>query len=187
MVETISPAVYGGRTSRFWRVWVIHLIAATFAAAAFGFMFGAIGALFGAPWGTAGFAFVIAAAVIYAFRDLLGLRFWLPDLQNQVPEWWRTYFSPEVTSALYGVGLGSAFFTSLRFGTYVVVSATAIASGDPLVGASLCAPFGLGRAFSLLITGLDEADERVSQRMVARANGTASALVALGLALALVA
>jgi len=185
MVATISTDVYGGRTKRFWRVWLIHAIAATLAAGAFGSLFGAIGALLGAPWGTAGLAIVIAAGFVYALRDLIGLKLPLPDLKNQVPEWWRTYFSPEVTSALYGVGLGSAFFTSLRYGTYVVVSAAAIASGDPVVGAVVCAPFGIGRAVSLLITRLDEADESVSHRLVARANGTASGLVALGLALAL--
>src|SRR5688572_26143102 len=98
MVETISPVVYGGRTGKFWRIWAIHTLAATLAAATFGFLFGGIGALLGAPWGSAGIAVVVVAGLLYATRDLLGVRLPLPDLKNQVPEWWRTYFSPEVTS-----------------------------------------------------------------------------------------
>jgi hypothetical protein len=62
-----------------------------------------------------------------------------------VPDWWRTFFPPHVAAFLYGVGLGPGILTYLGHGTLVVVSVAAVASGHPLVGAALLAPFGLAR------------------------------------------
>jgi hypothetical protein len=69
----------------------------------------------------------------------------VPQLRRQVPDWWRTFFPPHVAAFLYGVGLGPGFLTYLGHGTLVVVSVAAVASGHPLVGAALLAPFGLAR------------------------------------------
>ena len=69
----------------------------------------------------------------------------VPQLRRQVPDWWRTFFRPHVAAFLYGVGLGPGFLTYLSHGTVVVVSVAAFASGRPLVGAALLAPFGLAR------------------------------------------
>ena len=56
------------------------------------------------------------------------------------------------TALLYGVGLGIGFLTYLRHGTFVVVTGAALASGDPLTGALLCAPFGIARGLSALVS-----------------------------------
>jgi hypothetical protein len=69
----------------------------------------------------------------------------VPQLRRQVPDWWRTFFPPHVAAFLYGVGLGPGFLTHLGHGTLVVVSVAAVASGHPLVGGALLAPFGLAR------------------------------------------
>jgi hypothetical protein len=69
----------------------------------------------------------------------------VPQLRRQVPDWWRTFFPPHVAAFLYGVGLGPGILTYLGHGTLVVVSVAAVASGHPLVGAALLAPFGLAR------------------------------------------
>ncbi|HYI46570.1 MAG TPA: hypothetical protein VE174_14025 [Actinomycetota bacterium] len=182
-MTTISPVVHGGRTSRYWFVWSLHALGATIAAAATGFLLGLSGSVLGAPWGALSIALVVVIGVLYALRDLLGLPIPLPDLQKQVPEWWRTFFSPAVTSTLYGVGLGSAFYTSLRYGTYVVVSALVVAAGDPLLGALVCAPFGIGRALVIAAADLDSCESPSAMRLFARSNGVASCLIAFYLAL----
>jgi hypothetical protein len=177
MVDTISPVVHGGRNSRYWFTWSLHALGATVAAAITGMLFGSIGMLLGAPWGSIGAASVAIVAVLYAARDLFGLPIPLPDLKKQVPEWWRTFFSPPVTSTLYGVGLGAAFYTSLRFGTYVVVSAAVITAGSPLLGALVCAPFGLGRALVIAAADLETGENESTGRLFGWANGAASILI----------
>ncbi len=64
---------------------------------------------------------------------------------GRCPDWWRTFFPPHVAAFLYGIGLGPGFLTYLGHGTVVVVSVAAFASGRPLVGAAVLAPFGLAR------------------------------------------
>jgi hypothetical protein len=49
------------------------------------------------------------------------------------------------------MGLGVGFFTFLAHGTLVVVSAAALASGRPALGAVLLAPFGLARGLSAIV------------------------------------
>jgi len=76
----------------------------------------------------------------------------VPQLRRQVPQWWRTFFSVPVAAFLYGAGLGVGFLTYLAHGTLVVVAVAAAASGTPLMGAALVAPFGLARGMSVLVT-----------------------------------
>ena len=148
MVETITPVVHGGRTSRWARFLALHAAGATLAAAAFGAALGGAGALLGAPWGAAGLAAVAVLAGAYLAGEALGVRVPVPQLRRQVPDWWRTFFPFGPASFLYGVGLGVGFLTYLTHGTLVVVAAAAAASGRPLLGALVLAPFGLARGLS---------------------------------------
>ena len=144
MVETITPVVHGGSRSR-WGVSVaVHAIGAAASAAVAGALLAAAGGLLGAPWGVAGLGLVAAAAALYVAREL-GAPVPVPQLRRQVPDWWRTFFPPHVAAFLYGIGLGPGFLTYLSHGTVVVVSVAAFASGRPLVGAAVLAPFGLAR------------------------------------------
>jgi Methylamine utilisation protein MauE len=85
-----------------------------------------------------------AAAALYTAREL-GAPVPVPQLRRQVPDWWRTFFTPHVAAFLYGLGLGPGFLTYIGHGTVVVVSVAAFASGRPLLGAVVLAPFGLAR------------------------------------------
>ena len=144
MVETITPVVHGGSRSR-WGVSVaVHAIGAAASAAVAGALLAAAGGLLGAPWGVAGLGLVAASAALYVAREL-GAPVPVPQLRRQVPDWWRTFFPPHVAAFLYGIGLGPGFLTYLSHGTVVVVSVAAFASGRPLVGAAVLAPFGLAR------------------------------------------
>ena len=185
MVDTISPVVHGGRTARYWLNVALHSFGAILGATSVGVGLGAVGAILGAPWGGVGTGLVVLAGLVYAARDLFAARVPLPDLERQVPEWWRTFFSQPVTSLLYGLGLGIAFFTSLSFGPFVVVSVAAIATGDPLIGGLIAAPFGLGRALVVAAADPERLDDPAGQRFLGRANGLASALLGLAAALTL--
>jgi hypothetical protein len=194
MVETIAPVVHGARRSRWWLSVALHAVGTTLAAAAFGAGLGGLGALVGAPWGRAGLVAVAAVAAIYALRELLRVPVPLPDRRRQVPEWWRTFFPPSAASFLYGLGLGVGFLTYLRHGTLVAVAVAAVASGDPVLGSVLVAPFGLARGVSVLAsrrgtTGtaiastLDRLEGMAEGRFPAVANGLV--LVVLGAAAAI--
>ena len=144
MVETITPVVHGGSRSRWGISLALHAIGAGVAAAIVGSLLAGLGALLGAPWGVPGAVLVVAAAALYAAREL-GARVPVPQLRRQVPDWWRTFFPPHVAAFLYGLGLGPGFLTYLGHGTLVAVSVAAFASGRPLLGGAVLAPFGLAR------------------------------------------
>ena len=151
MVETITPVGHGGRTKSYWTSVGLHALGATLAAALLGFALGAIGALLRAPGEGSGAVVLAVIALMYAVREGFGLKVPLPDRHAQVPQWWRDFFSPAVSSFLYGAGLGVGFFTFLQFGTFVVVATGALFSGDPLIGALLCVPFGLTRGLTVVL------------------------------------
>jgi MFS family permease len=151
MVTTIDPVVHGGRNKRYARAVGLHVVGATAAAAAFGGVLGGLGALLGAPWRTWSLVGVAGAGVAYALRESVRLPLPLFDRRRQVPEWWRTFYSPPVAALLYGLGLGIGFMTFLTFGTFVAVAVAAVASGSPAVGALVCGPFGLARGLSVLV------------------------------------
>jgi hypothetical protein len=144
MVETITPVVHGGSRSRWAVSVVLHAIGAAASAAVAGALLAGAGWLLGAPWGVAGLGLVSASAALYVAREL-GAPVPVPQLRRQVPDWWRTFFPPQVAAFLYGIGLGPGFLTYLGHGTVVVVSVAGFASGRPLVGAAVLAPFGLAR------------------------------------------
>jgi len=144
MVETITPVVHGGSRERWGISLALHAIGATVAAAIVGSLLAGAGALLGAPWGVSGAWLVVAAAALYVAREL-GAPVPVPQLRRQVPDWWRTFFPPHLAAFLYGLGLGPGFLTYLGHGTVVVVAVAAFASGRPLLGAAVLAPFGLAR------------------------------------------
>jgi methylamine utilization protein MauE len=151
MVETINPVVHGKRRSGWALDVCLHVAGATIVAGAFGAALGAAGRLLGAPWGVGGPVMVAAVALAYAGAEAAGLRLPVPQAKRQVPDWWRTFFSRPVFSFLYGVGLGVGFLTYLPRGTLVVVSAFAFASGRPIIGMLVVAPFGLARSGAVLL------------------------------------
>ena len=152
MVETITPVVYGQRSSYLVAV-ILHASAATVTAGLTGALLGLAGMIAGAPWGEPGTIAVAVVALVYALREIARMPVPLPNARRQVPEWWRTFFSPPVAATLYGAGLGIAFLTFLSFGTFVAVAAGALVSGDPLLGGLLCAPFGLARGLAVAVVG----------------------------------
>lgn len=174
MVETIAPVVYGGKR-RYLGAVLLHAAAAAFTGASFGALLGLIGFLTGAPWGDAGLVAVAVIGLAYAARELLGLPLPLFDRKKQVPDWWRTFYSPHVAATLYGAGLGIGFLTFLRHGTYVVVCSIAVVSGNPLVGVLLGATFGLTRGLTALMS-VKSADEVAAANVVTRLEGTATTI-----------
>ena len=193
MVETIAPVVYEGKRSRYLTAVAFFAFGAVVAAGLVGLIAGTVGMLVGAPWGTAGWIVIAVAALIYALREVLKLPIPVPDRHQQVPLWWRSFYSQRVTALLYGFGLGLGYLTYLSYGTYFVVTIAAFSWGDPLLGAALCAPFGLGRALSVLIanrrldneqpSGIDTVDELAQNRAPRLANAFILLIAALAAAI----
>ena len=181
MVETISPVVHGGRTRSYWLSIGLHVLGATLAAAAFGAVLGGLGGLVGAPWEVAGVVVIVAAAALYFAREAFRLPLPTFDRKQQVPEWWRTFYSRPMASFLYGLGLGIGFATYLTFGTFVVVALAAFLSGHVGVGALLSGTFGAARSLAVAIAG-DADTDAIADRMTQgrRLNAAALALVAAG-------
>jgi hypothetical protein len=167
MVETIAPVVHGARRGSYGVSVVAHTLGAVISAVVVGAALGGIGHLLGAPWSPWGPLLVAGCAAVYAARDAFGLPVPVLDRGSQVPEWWRTFFTPSTAAFLYGIGLGSGFFTFLTFGTFVAVATAALVSGSPLLGAVLCGPFGLARALAVALahtaTGTSEPAEIVDR------------------------
>src|SRR5918996_4059421 len=195
MAQTITPVVNGGRGARWAKVIALHVVGATASAALLGAALGAAGAALGAPWGMLGAAVVVTVAGAYGLRELVGLPVPIPELRRQVPEWWRSAFSPGTAGALYGVGLGFGFATHLRHGTLTAVAAASVAWGDPAIAAVVMGTFGLARSAAVAaawvaagdrdVDALTEALERLALRPGARIlNGVSLAAVAVFGALA---
>ncbi len=193
MVETITPVVHGGRRARWSAAVALHALGAGAAAAAFGAALGWLGLLAGAPWGGGGMLLVVVAALAYGARELAGLPVPIPERRRQVPQWWRTYFSPLPAAALYGVGLGVGFLTYLRHGTLVAVAAAATVSGDPATAALLVAPFGIARGLAVAVVGgartsqevagiVDRLESLAASRWPRLLNGLALAAIAVAAA-----
>lgn len=163
MVETITPAVHGGRRRSYAASVALHVAGAGFGASALGFVLGAFGHLLGAPWGALGAGLIALLASLYALREARVISIPVLSLRRQVPEWWRTFFSPQTSALLYGVTLGVGFGTFLSHGTLVVVAVAAALSGDPITGAMVCAPFGVVRALSAVAAGARDARAAVDR------------------------
>jgi hypothetical protein len=114
-----------------------------------------------------------ALGVLYLTREAFGVRVPVPQLRRQVPDWWRTFFGFETAALLYGMGLGIGFLTFLRHGTFVVVSSAAIATGRPLLGALLVAPFGVARGLSATVASTSRTQED-GTALVGRLSSSAS-------------
>lgn len=172
MVQTITPVVHGGR-GRWLGALGLHVAGATLTAAIFGGLLGGVGALLGAPWGRAGWIAVALLAFVYALGELPRAEVAVPAMRRQVPDWWRTYFSPHVTAFLYGAGLGVGFLTFLAHGTLLVVASAAVVIGDVWWGAFVVGAFGLARGASAVVAaGVDDDDagRRLVDRLVRRSD-----------------
>ena len=189
MAQTITPVVHGGRRGRWAGTLALHVVGATLAATALGAGLGTIGSLLGGPFGTAGRAAVAAVALLYAARELFGLRLPIPEFRRQVPEWWRGWLRPGAAAFLYGPGLGVGYLTHLRHGTLVAVSAVALVAGDPALGAVALAPFGIARALAVGVAwrAQTEASAGAVAARLERAGATAVPGVANGAVLVAIA
>ncbi|MFN2589006.1 MAG: hypothetical protein ABR613_12935 [Actinomycetota bacterium] len=189
MAETITPAVHGGRRKPYVVSSLLHVAGATVSAAALGLVLGGLGMLLRAPQDPATPAVVAAVAAVYFVREAFRVPVPLPDRKRQVPEWWRTFFSPPAAAFLYGLGLGVGVLTYLTFGTFAAVMAAAVAAGDPLPAALLCAPFGLGRGFAVVAATWSadrETIERLDDLATSRGPRLANAAVLAAIAVAAV-
>ena len=190
MIDTITPAVCGGRKRR--RIGIAAFAAGAVAsAAAVGAALGLAGAALGS---TSAIAVAAGLAGLAALRESGLVRFPVPQLPLQVPERWRSELPLPIWSAGYGAGLGVGFLTFQPVSTFWVACAAAVALGRPLAAAACFSLYGAGRALMVALPtwrGADPGDAvvRLVRRRpaVLRANAALLAAAALALALAPVA
>jgi hypothetical protein len=178
MVETLTPAVCGGRQRH-------HLATALFALGAL-----SASAVLGALLGLAGrgvertpaLAALAALALVVAGREAGLIPLPVPQLRRQVPERWRRSLPLPLWSAGYGAGLGLGLATHQPVATLWAAAGGALALGRPAAGAACLAFFGAGRALMTLLPRAGQPAERVARlaagrRLLRPAN--AAALVVL--------
>ncbi len=185
-VDTFNRAVHGrNRLARTLDA-VLHTLAATATAGAFGAALGAFGALLGAPWGASSDLVIALIAAAAAVHELAGTPFPIPRLRRQVPGLWGTLPGPNAAGALSGASLGFGSLTYLTRATLAVVGVAAFASGSPVTGLVLLAPFGLVCGASVSVASWGPREDVVHR--LARlgrhpalpiANGAVAATVAL--------
>jgi hypothetical protein len=178
MIETITPAVCGGR-NRYRFALAAFTLAALAAAALVGALLGLLGGLVDAR------PVIVGAAVLAIFAALqeLGLiRFPLPQVRLQVPQRWHAELPLPLWSAGYGAGLGLGLFTYQPVATFWIACAAAVALGRPIAGAACFSLYGLGRAAMVIVPRREPdpaaAVERLAGRRVALRRANAVALVA---------
>jgi len=179
MAETFTPDGCGSRRSQ-WIGLVIFTVTAITVAAGVGALAGWIGSVL--PGGRP--ALVIAAALIgaSALREAGVLRFPIPVIRRQVPEAWRRTLPLPLWTSGYGVILGVGFGTYQLVATYWAVVITALAVGDPMIGAIALGVFGLTRGVMAAspVSAFDLLSRR-GQTALRSANAIILALLALAL------
>jgi Cytochrome C biogenesis protein transmembrane region len=166
MAGTIIPMVHRDRQSgkgptALW----LHTLGNLIGAGAMGGLLGLVGTLL--PWQSMpmsrGFAVAFitgTVSLIYSTRELGLLRIPAAQCRRQVPQRWRVLMPHEVSSTLYGMGLGFGLGTRIAVSTFYPAALWAILIADPFVGAIGMAAFGLGRALPLhAIVGISKTSE----------------------------
>jgi cytochrome c biogenesis protein CcdA len=147
MVETLTPAVCGGRSRRTLAI-LAFAAGALLASAGLGALLGLAGRSIG---GTVALVIVAALAVVVAAREAGLVRFPVPQVRRQVPERWRRSLPLPLWSFGYGAGLGVGLLTHQPVATLWIAVAGAVALGSPVAGAACLAVFGLGRAVMVVL------------------------------------
>lgn len=167
MAGTILPIVYGDHQSEkspaaLW----IHLLGSVVGAAVLGALLGVIGLMLGwRPLAQTHGGMVLLAAgavsLLYSTREMGLLSVPVMQCRRQVPQRWRVLMSANLSSLLYGLGLGFGVGTRIAVSTFYPAAIWALLVADPAVSAAGMAAFGLGRVLPLLVMGwlLKDKDE----------------------------
>ncbi|MBD0291101.1 MAG: hypothetical protein ICV74_07585 [Thermoleophilia bacterium] len=186
MIETISPAVCGGR-KRYRSALAAFALAALAAAAASGAALGLVGSLLARTEACLAAALLAALA---ALRELGVSRIRFPEPRRQVPERWHATLPLPAWTTLYGGALGLGFLTYQPVSTFWVAGAAALALGRPGAGAACFALYGAGRAAMIIVPASRSpcptaAVDRLAPMRARVVRGNAVALAGAAVALAL--
>ena len=192
MVATITPLVRVA-VSSFWKAWTGHFVAAI----AGGSLLGLLVALFGRALSLNASVLPLAVAVtfLYAWREVGIVRLPAIDHAAAVPFAWRVRFGAVRAAWLYGFALGFGFSARTPFTSFHVMLVWLLMLGDPIVGATIGAVYGMTRAlvplFAIALSphSGNQADAlsglAVDQRLMHLANGAVLAFVSAQAAIGL--
>ncbi len=189
MLASIHPLGERSRNMNFGVTAVAYLIGSITGGVLTGSLFGALGAMLLSEMSSAGTAavaaVVVAAGVLF---DLGVVR--LPTPKRQVNEDWLTTYRGWVYGAGYGFQLGAGILTIVTSASVYATFALALLSGSWVMGGSLGAVFGAGRAlvlWSVASVTTPEALRELHRRMQYRAALAHRSAVAAQLVVMLVA
>lgn len=180
MVLSITPAVRGGRENGWLRTALLHVLGGAFGGAVIGFT---LAPLTRVPISRDAWLVLAVASAFGALGDIGVTPALYPSPRRQVPERWRRFLPRDAAAFLYGVGLGTAFFTRIRSAAVFAIVAVAAASGDPWLSIIAYAAYGSVRATSaVLLAARNGPYERVLHLLdeldrTRRVAGTAGAVV----------
>jgi hypothetical protein len=163
MALTVNPAVSGTRSR-----WILH--SAGFVAGAFA---GALVSLLLMLVVVLALSSVLprsvvvgigVAAIAWAALHDLGLPLRLPYRRQQVPEWFRSTFSPGTVATAFGFQLGVGFLTLFTYSAHVAVLVALPFLPSLAAMVSVVATFALAKAIVLAATFGTESTEELTQR-----------------------
>ncbi len=187
LLSTWSPCGYsslcllrpGGSHSRralmrWTPTFLIHGLGYAAGAVVLGLMLGYAGRLLGFGGVTATAMIGIgAAAVFYGAHQLRLVRAPYPQRRAQVPHDARQRFQVWVVGAIYGLSLGLNYLTYVQTPILYLVTASAVLSGDPLLGLGIFALFNLGRFLPMAVNYLPVSDIAVQKWLAQRQESAA--------------
>lgn len=144
MVLTLNPAVSGVTHRRLLAQILIFGTAAWVAAVGVIVLLSAVASAFAALLGWTAVVVALAVAVAFVATKDFGIPLRLPYRNDQVPEWFRRYLSPEVTAAVYGAMLGTGFLTLYTSSLHLAFLAAGATKGIPFV-LLICGAFAIGK------------------------------------------
>jgi hypothetical protein len=89
-------------------------------------------------------------ALIGGLRDLRFLRFYLPDPNCQVPQYWKDALNPYCTSFLWRLFNGSGLRTRYQYAILRVLYLWVFLSGNPVWGVTILGSFGAAHGAALV-------------------------------------
>ncbi len=167
MLASIHPLGERARGQQFRTTLAAFTIGSAGGAAAFGALFGGLGALgnvgFGSDSTAARAAILGVGAVFAAIVDQRGRR--VPSVHRQVNEDWLGAYRGWIYGAGFGAQLGVGVLTIVTTASVYLTWLAAAMTADPFIGAAVGAGFGLARAAPLFASSALDSPGAVAARV----------------------
>lgn len=161
MLTSINPLGEVGRKQKWWLTFAAYLSGSVIGGALVGLILG----LFGLALPDGGILRPIAAGLLLGAGVADALRMRMPGVHRQVNENWLSKYRGWVYGWGFGFQLGMGVATIVTTALVYSMMAMLVLFGDPLMGLSVGAVFGLTRAFPLILARRASTFDRLAKVM----------------------